>query len=399
MYFMLSCHKTVQNDSRMKKILKYTIIVIFLGLAAFLSIPANHYIVKALIYQKANIDDYKIFPNRSVTIGEGQQWRVSERYNSYQLSQDQLNYFKQLNTVAYLVVKDTAILFESYWDGYSSASLSNSFSMAKSIVSLLIGCAVQDGKIISLDQSIGDFLPEYKEGEKSMVTIRNLLTMSSGLSWDETYSSLFSMTTRGYYGNNLKRLVLNQHVVAPSGREFSYKSGDSQLLALIVESATGRSVSEYASERLWKPIGAEHEALWSLDREGGTEKAFCCFNSNARDFARIGQLVLNHGAWDGQQVVPEWYLTDATRPAADIIDPDTRQPNQKYGYQWWCLTHNNFNVVYARGILGQYIFVLPQLNAVIVRLGHKRSDSRVNGHPEDAIRYLDFGVDIIQQSL
>ena len=222
--------------------------------------------------------------------------------------------------------------------------------------------------------------------------------MSSNLSWDESYSSLFSITTQAYYGNNVKRIVLNLHSKGEAGKYFDYRGSDPQLLALVIESVTGRKLSEYASEKLWIPLGAEHDALWNLDRKDGTEKASCCFNSNARDFARIGQLVLNNGKWNGKQLIPEEYLKEATVPVSELIDKELNKPNLRYGYQWWYINYKNYSIKYARGILGQYIFVIPELNAVIVRLGHKRSDVKIDGHPEDVYKYIDFGVDIIERS-
>lgn len=381
----------------MKRILKITIIALIAGLAIFLAIPRNHYIVRALIYQKPKIDSYKLFDNRKVEKGESQRWVVSEKYNTYNFNPDQLAYFNAYKTVAYLVVKDTMLLSETYWGGYDKDSYSNSFSMSKSIVSLLIGCAIQDGYIKNIDQRVGDFLPAYKIGDRSKLTLRNLLTMSSNLSWDESYSSLFSITTQAYYGNDIKRIVLNLHSMGESGKFFDYRGSDPQLLALIIEAVTGKKLSEYASEKIWMPVGAEHDALWSLDRKDGTEKASCCFNSNARDFARIGQLMLNRGKWRGIQIIPEWYIKEATKPISELIDKELNQPNQRYGMQWWCLNYKNFNIFYARGILGQYIFVIPELNAVIVRLGHKRNDVKIDGHPEDVYRYIDFGIDIVEK--
>lgn len=383
---------------KMKKGLKVLGIAILVGLTIFLAIPRNHYIVRALIYQLPNIDDYKIFENRKIPKGDTQKWRVADKYNSYNFSSDQLNYFDSYKTVAYLVIRDTILLSETYWGGYDKDSYSNSFSASKSIVSMLIGCAIQDGFIKSIDQPVSDFIPEYKVGDRSRLTLRNLLTMSSNLSWDESYSSLFSITTQAYYGNDIKRIIFNLHLQGEPGKYFDYKGSDPQLLALIIEAVTGMKLSEYASERIWKPIGAEHDALWSLDKKDGTEKASCCFNSNARDFARIGQLMLNGGKWNGLQIIPEWYVKEATKPVSELIDKELNHKNQRYGYQWWCMNYKNFNIFYARGILGQYIFVIPELNAVIVRLGHKRNDVKIDGHPEDVYKYIDFGIDIIEKS-
>lgn len=222
--------------------------------------------------------------------------------------------------------------------------------------------------------------------------------MSSGLSWDESYSSLFSLTTKGYYGNNLPQLVLNQTAVKEPGKLFEYRSGDTQLLSLIIEKATGKTLSDYASEKIWTKVGAEHDALWCLDRKDGVEKAFCCFNTNARDFARFGQLVLNGGKWNGEQIVPANYLNEALAPATYLFDPETKKNVDFYGYQWWIINIDGKKVWYARGLLGQYIFVIPDLNAVVVRLGHVRNNNRIDGTPEDVHKYIRFGIDIVKSA-
>jgi len=379
-----------------KQKLKVASVVVVAALAIYLALPQNHYIVRALIYQQVNIDDYKIFHNRTVKAGTPQPWRLHAKYNTYQLSHDQLKYLNDFRTVAFLVVKDTALLFESYWDGYGKDSYSNSFSMAKSIVSLLMGCAISDGYVKSIDEPIGNYLPDFAEGDKAKITIKHLLTMSSGLSWDESYSTLFSLTTQGYYGNDLPKLVLNQTVVKEPGKLFEYRSGDTQLLSLIIEKATGKTLSDYASEKIWSKIGAEHDALWCLDRKDGVEKAFCCFNTNARDFARFGQLVLNGGRWNGEQIVPENYLNEALTPASYLFDPETNRNVDFYGYQWWMINIDGYKTWYARGLLGQYIFVIPDLNAVVVRLGHVRNNNRIDGTPEDVYQYIRYGISIVK---
>lgn len=381
-----------------KRRIKFAGLAVLVVLAIYLALPQNHFIIRALIYQHVNIDDYSLFHNRTVKKGIEQPWAVSTSYNTYNLSEDQLKYFDQFKTVAYLVIKDTAILSETYWDGYGQNSISNSFSMAKSIVSLLVGCAVQDGFIKSIDEPIGNYLPEFKEGDKGKVTIKHLLTMSSGLSWDESYSSLFSLTTKGYYGKDLPKLVLNQEAIKEPGKIFEYRSGDTQLLSLIVENASGKHLADYASERIWSKIGAENDALWCLDRKNGVEKAFCCFNSNARDFARFGQLILNNGQWNGEQIISSDYLKESFTPADYLIDSESGKPCNFYGYQWWMINFDGYNVIYARGILGQYIFAIPELNAVIVRLGHIRNNSKIDGHPEDVHMYLKYGIDIIKST-
>ncbi|MEM9025197.1 MAG: serine hydrolase, partial [Bacteroidota bacterium] len=154
-----------------------------------------------------------------------------------------------------------------------------------------------------------------------------------------------------------------------------------------VKAATGKTVSEYASEKLWQPIGAQHPAYWTLDREGGDEKAFCCINSNARDFARFGRLYLHHGNWNGQQLVDSGFVAESVK-AAPLTDFDGG-PNERYGFHWWVMDYNNNPVFYARGILGQYVTVIPAEQTIVVRLGKKRELVKGDKHPQDLMVYLD----------
>ena len=378
-----------------RKIIYGLIALVIASLAIFLAVPQNHYIVRALRYQKPKIYHSTIFANRIVEKGNPEPWLIAENYGTYNLEGEQLNNLTKTRTVAFLVAIDSALVYESYWENYDKDSSSNSFSMAKSIVSLLVGCAIDDGFIQNLDQPVSDFISEFGEGEKSKITIRHLLTMSSGLSWDEAYSSLFSTTTQAYYGKFLRKLVLDQTVINEPGKQFDYLSGDTQLLSLVVAKATGKTVSEYMSEKIWSKIGAEHNALWSLDREGGIEKAYCCFNSNARDFARIGRLILNRGKWNGNQIISEAYLDITLKPTLYLADKELNGvPTERYGHKWWFTTHRGHSVTFARGIMGQYIFIVPELNMVAVRLGHLRSDERIYGQPIDIFEYLDIAMDI-----
>lgn len=375
------------------------IVTLLVALTVYLSVPQNHYIVKALIHQKPKIYHNTIFANREIAIGTPEPWQSHPLFNTYELLQEQQDGLGKYGTVAFLITRDSLLLFEKYWDGYGPQSHSNSFSMAKSIVSLLLGCAIDDGFIESLDQPVGDFLDEFKDGEKSKITIRHLLTMSSGLSWDEAYSSLFSTTTRAYYGKYLSKQVLNQTVVSEPGKEYNYLSGDTQLLSMIIAKAVGKNLSQYMSEKIWSQIGAEEVALWSLDREGGIEKAYCCFNSNARDFARIGRLILNDGAWNGNQLISQSYLSEILHPTSYLADKQLGGiSTERYGHQWWFTTHRDYPVIFARGILGQYIFVIPDLNVVAVRLGHERDKESIGGQPIDIFVYLDIVMDIEQST-
>jgi CubicO group peptidase (beta-lactamase class C family) len=227
--------------------------------------------------------------------------------------------------------------------------------------------------------------------------------------WEESHNSLFSKTTEAYYGKALWKLTQTEKLEEKPGFRFNYQSGVSQLLAFILQKATGKNISDYASEKIWTPIQAEEDALWSLDRKKGMEKAFCCFNTNARDFARLGQLILNKGEWDGAVVVDSNYIREATTPATYLQYTPKTFENESvsikprlcnfYGYQFWIANYNGLKIPYMRGILGQYIFVIPALDAVIVRLGKKR-DKEYNmnqNYPKDLDIWLNAGLEVINR--
>lgn len=373
----------------MKKILRVLLFVVIVLGVSFVLLPG--YVQNALIHLTANVDDYEIFENRIIEASKPEAWKVSADYNQYALGSAYEESFEEYETTAFVIIKDSALYFEQYWDDYDEATISNSFSAAKSIVSLLVGMAIEEGRIESVFQPVSEFIPSFSEGNKANITVQDLLTMSSGIVWDEAYMSPFSLTTKAYYGDDLKAIVESLEADVSQGLAFHYKSINTQVLAEVLEVATGQSISDYATNRLWRKIGAEHNALWSLDKAGGMEKAYCCFNSTARDFARIGQLILQDGHWDDDEVVPYEYLEVATKPydyAEDAVN--------YYGYQFWIAHYKGKEIPYARGILGQYIFVLKDKNAVVVRLGKNRSKNYKEGHPEDVFLYLDAAYELLK---
>lgn len=376
----------------MKKFFKWIFLVLLLIVIVFTTYAfttGRSYLFKAVWYNFAGIDDYKIFNNNTVAAGNAQPWPVSSTYNKIVRPGDLDQLLAELKTVAVVVIKNDSLLYEKYWGGYSDSSISNSFSVAKSITSLLIGAAIKEGKIKSVDELVGNYLPEFKEGRAGRLTIKHLLTMSSGSNWDESYANPLSVTTESYYGTDLYKTATGVKIVKEPGTYHSYKSGDTELLGLILEKATGASVSDYASKKLWQPLGAEHPAKWSTDKKSGKEKAFCCFNTNARDFARIGQLMLDSGKWKGNSIIDPNYYHQSVR-ACQVPD-EGDAPCDDYGYQWWIYPEVP-GVFYARGILGQYIIVIPAKKVVIVRLGHKRSGNFINGAPGEVDALINWGM-------
>lgn len=384
---------------RLKKILKWLLIIlVVLNLAII--VTGRTYLYKGIwnTYLKGRtgpgIFEYEIFENRKVAAGNYQPWPIAVDYNKKEISSKYQGRFKELGTVSYVIIKNDSLRYEGYWDGGSENSATNSFSVAKTIVSILVGAAIQEGKIKSVDQHVSEFLPQFKEGDNAKLTIRHLLTMSSGINFDEDYVSPFAYPAQAYYGSDLEDLTCSYKVTEEPGRTFRYLSGNTVILGLIIQKATGKTISDYASEKLWKPLGAKNDAWWSLDKADGLEKAYCCFNTNARDFARIGQLYLDSGSWKGKQIVPLDYVRESLKPA------DTKrangEKNEIYGYQWWLMKHNGQNVFYARGILGQYIIVIPEERMVIVRLGTKRESTPGPDHPADAADYIDAAMEMYQ---
>lgn len=366
--------------------------VVLLPLALLLSFKP--YLASAVYHNFANIDDYKIFANRVVKSSPpGQPWKVSTQQNAGPPHKTQ-KLLNKLQTTALLMVEDNQIVYEKYDLSGGEDEISSSFSAAKTILALLTGFALQEHFIKSLDQPIADYIPEWSATPMGKISIKHLLTMSSGLNWNESYKNPLSVMAEGYYGSTLLQTTLKQRLVRAPGTRYQYQSGTSELLGIVLARATRRSLSQYASEKLWIPLGAERDALWSLDAEDGLEKAYCCFNARARDFARLGQFLLNNGRWPDasgapQQLLNSDYLREMTTPHR--IPDETGNPVHYYGYQIWLLSTPRGPVKYARGILGQYIIVVPAKNRVVVRLGMKRGNT-VSHHPEEVRALVDWAL-------
>lgn len=363
-------------------------LIIFILILVITYILLPKYAQRALIYFKPGIDDYKIFHNRVVETNSPSSWKYHYNYNKVSVPDSYSDFFKDYKTTAYAIVLNNKLLFEKYWSGYSDSSLTNSFSTTKSIVSILTGIAIKKGHIKSEDQYVYEFIEEYNTKENRNLQIKHLLTMSSGLNWEESYGSLFNNTTEAYYGNDLHGLISDLKVTERPGIKFKYLSGNTQVLAEIIKNATGKNLSEFASQELWGKINAKNNALWSLDDKDGQEKAYCCFNSNATDFARIGQLLINNGYWDSTKILDSSFISKIFTPASYLKNKKGK-PVNFYSYHWWKLNHKGLDITYARGILGQYIVVIPEKQMVIVRLGKKRNSKKTGKHPNCIFTYID----------
>lgn len=361
----------------------------------FILISGRTYLYKGIWYTYfhgrtgPSVNEYPIFANHRLKTGTTQAWMQSNKLNAKSIPNELLQKMEAIETGAFLVIRYDTIVHEQYWGDFSNHSITNSFSMAKTVVSVLVGCALQEGLIKTIDQPVGDFLPEYKTGELAKVTIRHLLTMSSGIDFDEDYANPLAYPAEAYYGSDLRKLTMSYTQLRnPPGKYFDYVSGNTQLLGFVLMKATGKSLADYATEKLWKPLGCEHEAFWSLDHAGGNEKTFCCLNSNARDFARIGKLYLDSGRWNGKQIVPQDYALASVQRQGTLLSDG--KPCLNYGYSWWLIPdYKGHSIFYARGILGQYILCIPDLDILIVRLGERRLPNDSDDVPQDVFYYLD----------
>ena len=382
--------------TKKKKILRLLITLVVVLTITYASLP--YYARQALIHWMPVIDDLETFHRHTVHHNSNDVWRwpLSANYNRYQLEKNDAHYLDSLHTVSFLVIRRDSIVFESYRDGWNDTLTSNIYSATKTIVGLLAGIALDEGKIHSLDDPVSRYIPIYNKGKQADVTLRHLLTMSGGMAWDEAYASLFSVTTHGYYGNDLYELVTGLEVIDPPGVQYSYRSGETQLLAFVIEAATGQTLSEYAEEKLWKPMQAERDAYWLLDKKDGDEKAFCCFHTTARDVARFARLLLHRGNWHGRQLVSEAYMNELMRPASYLKDQWGKDTLSYYGFQTWIMDYHGMRCPYLRGMLGQYIIAIPQLDAIVVRLGRKRCDVYNREITTDITRYMDMAMKILK---
>lgn len=372
----------------MRKFITYFVGFLFL-LILFLYISDYDYILKAVRvtyltgHKTAFLEDYNYFDNEPLETGTTVSWPEHTNYNTVKATDKLTQTHQELGSIAYLIIMNDSIWFEDYFEDFNKDSKSNSFSMAKSYVSALLGKAIMDGYIKSLEQPVGDFLPEFKDGLAAQLTVGDLSTMSSGTDWDEAYYSPFSITTRAYFDDNLTKVINGLKVVEQPGQAFKYASGDTQMLAMVLEKATGKKLYNYLSESFWKPLGCENQALWQVDsEENDLVKAYCCIASNARDFAKMGKLYKDFGKWNGKQLLDSTFI-------AKSITPRFKESPQ-YGYGWWLHQKEGKNFFMMRGHLGQYVIVEPEDNVIIVRLGHQKSpDEGIGVFTKDIDIYID----------
>lgn len=363
------------------------IIVAVLGIASLVYSP--RYVIRVILWQDSDAFDWQKFPAHPVRAASQIHYfhsapapRVSEVFNQLSGAKDWDAFLAQNSTQAFIVIQDNQVLYENYFNNTARDSVVTSFSAAKSFTSALIGIAIDEGSIKSADDPITRYLPELEARDPRFkeITIRHLLLMASGLDYSEFKPLLFNSDDilTSYYPDQRRISLENTHIKDPPGKYFRYNKYHPQLLGMILERATGMSVTQYMQTRLWDRIGMEHNGSWSTDsEESDFERMEVGVNATAIDFAKFGVLFLRGGRFRDSQVISRKWVEDSTRPQ---LPEDYNRYYSKwfaslpgkayYRYMWWGFTREGASADFAAmGNKGQFIYVSPRKNLVIVRNG------------------------------
>lgn len=346
-------------------------------------------------HSTAHIDDADNFAQRKIATAAPLAWEKGATFNKVPLTTSTMtSYLQQYKSAAYLVAQNGKLIHETYFSPYTEASRTNSFSVAKTVTTMQVGMAVQQGLIPSFDTPITQFLPEFNANSwGSKATIAQVSAMKSGHDWTEKYYLPLNVTTDLYFGTNAEKLVLNQGFERAPGTEYEYSSGSTQLLGVILKRAIQAknpqsNVSEHLSTSLWQPLGMEKDGIYTLDRtaaEGGMERTYCCIFATARDYAKLGQLLLQDGQWSGKQLLDKAFVERMRQP--DL------QPY--YGHSLWMDWKYKHPFYFMQGHQGQYVIVVPSQQLVVVRVGQFRNKASLGPNqitPLEVYSFVDEAV-------
>ena len=395
------------NGNHVKKIItRFTwgLLGILVLAALAIQITGHGYFWKALSatylqgHSTAHIDDAGNFAQRKIATSLPLAWEKDTVFNKAPLSSASLSYLQQYKSAAFLVAKNGKLLHETYFSPYTESSRTNSFSVDKTITTMQVGLAVQQGLIPSFDTPITQFLPEFAGNARaSKATISQVSAMKAGHDWTENYKLPFNVTTDLYYGKDAEKLVLNQDFEREPGTAYEYSSGSTQLLGVILKRAIQKknpqsNISEHLSQSLWQPLGMEKDAIYTLDRageDGGMERTYCCIFATARDYAKLGQLLLQDGQWGGKQLLDKAFIERMRQPDLQAY----------YGHSLWMDWKYKHPFYFMQGHQGQYVIVVPSLQLVVVRVGQYRDKATLGPNqttPLEVYNFVDEAVRLAQ---
>jgi len=343
-------------------------------------------------WENAQIDDLP-FRDHLRTIpasSNPQPWPEGPRWGQSELSSEDQAWLDESQTASLLVIQHDSLVFETYLRGHDATTLTNSFSMAKSITAMAVGLAVGDGKVDE-QAKVSTYLSRFAEGDGAGLTVQELLHMRSNIPFGEDYKDPFGFQAKAYYRDDNRSLLEPYRVEGDPGTVFMYQGGNTMLLSEMLDAVRDGSVGEDVSTRLWEQMGAEHDAFWGLDgaeEEGGVERSFAQYYATTRDYARFGQLLLDSGAWKGIQLLPKDYVTRMITPVAKLTDEVS---TTYYGYQIW-LGQTDDNLLFScmEGLRGQFVITVPALDLVVVRTGYAKSNGKKRFLPEDIYTVIDI---------
>ena len=358
-----------------------TLAGLLLAVVIYFSIVYSpEYVRRSFFVGEATVYDYLKLPSRPLTASpiafhfseQPDEELVRASFEANPKVGNLEDFLTRTGTQAFIVIRNDAILYEKYFNGAKRDSQVVSFSTAKSFTSALIGIAIQEGAIQSENDPITDYLPELatRDARFQKITINDLLAMASGIRFDEKRFMWHDESNLTYRFPDLRSLALNKTIIIePPGQTFIYNDYNLILLGMILERATGTPVTDYLQEKLWTPLGMEFGGTWTLDSDSTRfELMSCCINAHAIDFAKFGRLYLNNGSWNGKQIVPAAWVAKSTRVDQGRKLDDT----MSYGLLWWEKPRmDEPNDFLAWGNFGQFIYVSPTRNLLIVRNGEK----------------------------
>ncbi len=364
-----------------------SVIVVWIGVA--MAVYSPMYVYRTVFWLGSDAFDWQKFPNHPLTASaqpyhfdEGHDPGVNRVFEEITGADDWDSFLEQMDTQAFIVIQGGTVRYEEYFNRTQRDSIVTSFSVAKSFTSTLVGIAIDEGFIESVDDSITTYLPELAERDPRFgdITIRDLLMMASGLEYVEFRPLLFNSDDilTSYYPDQREISLENTHIVDPPGEFFRYNKYHPQLLGMILERTTGMTVTKFLQTRIWDKVGMEFDGSWSTDSEASDfEKMETGVNARAIDFAKFGALLLNGGRWQGEQVISRAWVEEATGPPlsteGDGYYTDwwaTLPGEAHYKYMWYTLEREDGGYDFcAEGDKGQFIYVSPRHDLVIVRNG------------------------------
>ena len=334
------------------------------------------------------IDDLKYFDYETIKSPlEKSPWAESEDKTT-NFSTEFEEYNKKMRTAAYIVIQNDTIIGEKYYKDYSVNSTTNSFSMAKTPVSLMMAKAFEQGYINSLEDKVIDYIPGLKGEFANDVKIIDLAAMTSGIDWDEGTSNPFSPVAKQYFYEDLDKLMLDQKFIDEPSKNYKYSSANTQILSMVIEKATGMKTKDYLEKEFWFKINPDNDAYWQIDsKESGNVKSFCCLHSNARDFSRLGKLYIDNGSWNGSQIIDSTFIQKSTKPYLDDF--------REYGIGVWLSDYKDLKISLMSGHQGQYVIMIPEKKLIITRLGERDVDLGRAGVSPDVLIYIDEALKLI----